>query len=467
MSASEMPVLLGRICSSWRAISISTPRLWASLHIVRPSRPPSHSSELQSFEKKCSQRLETLKAWLCRSGNCPLSISLEDGVDRGPDASISPRSESYLPALIPFALRWQEIKFSCQGPMMRDEISNLAPSDVPILQEITIHDRGAHMDWWSSASWASVGLLGAFGLSKFSLSAGNPGFTELPVRWNQLTSLSLLHADGAPSNTLTTDRVLEILSQCSVLRKCRLTVYDHPGVGSQGAGPVVECCLLAELHLSCQNDPAWTLPRLFHRLSLPGLRKFVLRGLVVQQSPSTLSFSSFLAAVTRLEILDIPSDKFSKASLTELLQGLPTIQQLQITSTAAGGDFSGDDILELLTPSEDLPFLCCPALQELVLRGILPSDATLLRLINARMAEDRPSPLKRVEATFLRERQFDILPALRQFQDTGFHIFLRYFTPVPSEFSPWLGVDESSDSEDAPPWHSWADQPRSTTHYGF
>ncbi|KAJ6581969.1 hypothetical protein B0H19DRAFT_893223, partial [Mycena capillaripes] len=28
MSASEAPVLLGRICSSWRAISLSMPRLW-------------------------------------------------------------------------------------------------------------------------------------------------------------------------------------------------------------------------------------------------------------------------------------------------------------------------------------------------------------------------------------------------------------------------------------------------------
>ncbi|KAJ7677611.1 hypothetical protein B0H17DRAFT_944665, partial [Mycena rosella] len=28
MSSSEAPVLLGRICSSWRTISLSTPRLW-------------------------------------------------------------------------------------------------------------------------------------------------------------------------------------------------------------------------------------------------------------------------------------------------------------------------------------------------------------------------------------------------------------------------------------------------------
>ncbi|KAJ7252099.1 hypothetical protein B0H12DRAFT_966255, partial [Mycena haematopus] len=28
MSATEAPVILGRICSSWRTISLSTPRLW-------------------------------------------------------------------------------------------------------------------------------------------------------------------------------------------------------------------------------------------------------------------------------------------------------------------------------------------------------------------------------------------------------------------------------------------------------
>ncbi|KAJ6602106.1 hypothetical protein B0H10DRAFT_1757678, partial [Mycena sp. CBHHK59/15] len=28
MHATEVPVLLGRICSSWRIISLSTPRLW-------------------------------------------------------------------------------------------------------------------------------------------------------------------------------------------------------------------------------------------------------------------------------------------------------------------------------------------------------------------------------------------------------------------------------------------------------
>jgi hypothetical protein len=32
ISAWEAPLLLGRICSAWRTIALSTPRLWASLH---------------------------------------------------------------------------------------------------------------------------------------------------------------------------------------------------------------------------------------------------------------------------------------------------------------------------------------------------------------------------------------------------------------------------------------------------
>ncbi|KAJ6537311.1 hypothetical protein DFH09DRAFT_1178438, partial [Mycena vulgaris] len=76
MSAREAPVLLGRICSAWRAISLATPRLWASLHVVEPSRSYPTSSDAL-FEAKWTQRLETAKTWLSRSSQCPLLISME------------------------------------------------------------------------------------------------------------------------------------------------------------------------------------------------------------------------------------------------------------------------------------------------------------------------------------------------------------------------------------------------------
>jgi hypothetical protein len=71
----------------------------------------------------------------------------------------------------------------------------------------------------------------------------------------------------------------------------------------------------------------------------------------------------------------------------------------------------------------------------------------LLRLITARMTAESCTPLERVDASFGREMQIDILPSLRQFTDAGFRIGLKYPPSRPSCFSPWLGLDPHSDAE--------------------
>ncbi|KAJ7909579.1 hypothetical protein B0H13DRAFT_1616362 [Mycena leptocephala] len=39
MSTKDSPLLLCRICSAWRQLALTTPQLWASLHIVVPIPP--------------------------------------------------------------------------------------------------------------------------------------------------------------------------------------------------------------------------------------------------------------------------------------------------------------------------------------------------------------------------------------------------------------------------------------------
>ncbi|KAF9001769.1 hypothetical protein BDQ17DRAFT_1358239 [Cyathus striatus] len=85
MSATEAPILLTRISSSWRNIAHSTPRLWAAIHISFPSvdnhsYPYTARSYLTVREAQLHLKLKLLEAgikeWLERTGACPLSISI-------------------------------------------------------------------------------------------------------------------------------------------------------------------------------------------------------------------------------------------------------------------------------------------------------------------------------------------------------------------------------------------------------
>ncbi|KAF8138026.1 hypothetical protein K438DRAFT_1880965 [Mycena galopus ATCC 62051] len=104
MSATECPVLLGRMCSSWKTISLFTPRLWARLHIAEPVRVARR--RLGIFE----QRMEVATAWLKRSDQCPLSISLA-GYNLTIFVAHSSTS-AMIQAFIPLASRWQHISIT-------------------------------------------------------------------------------------------------------------------------------------------------------------------------------------------------------------------------------------------------------------------------------------------------------------------------------------------------------------------
>jgi hypothetical protein len=92
------------------------------------------------FEKRHTQRLETMKDWLGRSGNCPLSISLAGALYFG---GVDPCL--FLHALIPFASRWRTINFAAQAPRLTEAFSHLTESDMPILQDLVIFERPGHM----------------------------------------------------------------------------------------------------------------------------------------------------------------------------------------------------------------------------------------------------------------------------------------------------------------------------------
>ncbi|KAJ7762516.1 hypothetical protein B0H16DRAFT_1529062 [Mycena metata] len=459
MSASEAPVLLGRICSLWRAISLSTPRLWSKLHVVDPVIW-FHSPLL---EKKLAQRLETTKTWLERSGQCPLSISLECSVHNlnqfppeDSPSSIIPGAMQILQALIPFSRRWQHIHFSAPLWMLWKTMSHLREADVPLLESAAVyHNLYVHFDDPAMESPGPFEILRGARISSFSTPGNFFVPTRFPVRWQQLTSLTI---DGPPWNVgpdLNSEAILRTIARCPELRFCRLGINDGENTEVHSQHPTVELLSLHTLELHCVENMGPTISFLLERISSPKLRSFTIRGYMETQYPGSLA--PFFARSGDLEILEIDSMAFSRAALTESLLGLPpTIRRLGLHNLnnrwgIAGPPALADETLAALTPAHGLPIQCCPGLQDLFISHCTDiTDEALLHFVTVRMSERHPT-LLRIDVQFDRVMEADILPTLAPFIESGLNISISHLAPVPARLSPWLGLADAPPSDDYTP----------------
>ncbi|KAJ7796603.1 hypothetical protein B0H14DRAFT_3887489 [Mycena olivaceomarginata] len=402
MSASEAPVLLGRICSSWRALSLTTPRLWANLHIVEPPRGRYGSSDTL-VDEKVMQRLDTMKMWLGRSGQCPLSISLQSGPDyESPPATPTTshsKSGELLQELIPFVGRWQHILIRTPSFIL-DEIAHLTPADVPMLESVAFYPQ-QNQFLLRSLDWENFGMLSGPRLTNFS-TRGN-SFTPqiLPLHWQQLTALAI----EGPAWETVMDQRSDIANTCSVQPASNLQMDKLP--------------FLHTLELDLGTVPS-SLPS---RLLLPQLRELTLHGRTDEHH-----IAPFFNASTRLETLNIDSNSFTK---TSLLERLPL----------------DDDVLVVLTPAPELSTVCCPSLETLAINfSSLISDEALLRFVTQRMASPSGSEptLKRVDVQFNRRMTSDIMPTLKPFvEETGLDVRIQHLPPVSTQFSPWQGLADA------------------------
>ncbi|KAL0947468.1 hypothetical protein HGRIS_014978 [Hohenbuehelia grisea] len=125
--ASEAPLLLGSICSLWRAVALATPGLWATIHIASPLRKH-ETPTLLAFQALCIM----VKTWLGRSAALPITLSCciphwgPDPYDASP----------LVDALTLFSRRWKHVKLS-MGRSVVPPIT-FACISTPILESFTL-----------------------------------------------------------------------------------------------------------------------------------------------------------------------------------------------------------------------------------------------------------------------------------------------------------------------------------------
>ncbi|KAJ7879498.1 hypothetical protein B0H14DRAFT_2566679 [Mycena olivaceomarginata] len=447
MSAQEAPVILGRICSSWRTISYSFPRLWSSLHIVEPVYESLNAS---LYQAKVAQRLEVADIWLRRSGTCPLSISLQSNLDNGPRPvqTIAPLAapDVWLNVLLPFASRWKYIRLV--APTMALAIlSHLAENDVPMLRRLELAHGPERSNNSSNHCLTQYSVLRGPDLSIISLVGNTANPLDLPLRWSQLTDLTLIPSSSG-DNAQTCEVLLEILSRCSKLQVCKLLI--HNSAERNMVNTIIEYPFLHTLELLSHGAPLHTFGRLLRRLSLPALQDFKLRGFDNHRGGMddtdpflfTESLLSSLAGLTRLESMSVDRAAFPESNLINFLRSLPpTVRRLDITEPPpflmGGAPDPDDDVFPALQVSPDQPFLF-PALEELAIGHCRTvSDEALLRFVTSRVPT-----LKLVDIQFDRERQVDILPSLEPFAEDGLKTSITYIPTPPPSFSPRIGLPD-------------------------
>ncbi|EDR15522.1 uncharacterized protein LACBIDRAFT_301988 [Laccaria bicolor S238N-H82] len=491
MSAKEAPVLLGRVCSSWRTIVLSTPRLWARIHIptpntvfTRPPTPQDHEQLDPGFVDKISHRSKAAEEWIEKSGACPLSISIHM------PSYVDTRSrvagwafERVTEQLISSRHRWRSLTVRAMDPAFT-HLKNIAAEDLPLLESISL--VRLHSGWPPHPSsappkpWSLCGLLAAPHLRSLSLSFAYENFANLPVKWAQLTKLELDtegYVHGPIHQGISYQNVKKVLSQCPGLVTCALRL-SHPEPLHEMVKFDVRLPRLRNLLL---NVSYAAFGHIFNYFELPQLHNIEFKQPFIRTASSldislSVPVDILLQNGGTLRSLSLDLYSMRKEDLIICLQSSPGITHLRLSaalappfalvdtqSNAELEPVMNDAILTLLTPSSspDLPSVLCPLLEEFECKGgsqsLHFSDDALVQFLlkrckYARKGDGTGPLLKRVSVYLDRTQPDDSdvggLKRIEEVRREGVEVDLKYRkTAIRTPFSPWIGLELTEEEQ--------------------
>ncbi|KAF9531019.1 hypothetical protein CPB83DRAFT_850038 [Crepidotus variabilis] len=373
----EGPLLIGRVCSAWRTVLLSTPRFWSSFEIeVNGSGP--------SVSLRDIQIVSTMELWLRRSRTNPLNVRvIHIPVGRIPD----PLSAQLVALLIPEARRWRHVQFIIPTANMAS-LRHSFPNEFPSLRSLTLQMKGL---WTSEPT--------------FTLSTAG-------IPWAQLTRLDLqLEQNNLPdlNDCLNILRQMDQVKECTLSANCTL---------NSDQGIEVNATYLESFHLLVHNGAESAADSLAHflcLLSTPSLHSLDLKWHVnnaTNWSTAHQDFTTFLRGISStLRTLELSYLPVSEEDLLDCLSHIPFLEDLElrfslnddeqepITSTfAAALTISPPNAVEMTNTdiSPDAQLLPCLTSFMLECNGSRLSFTALVAMINSRHDySDSSSPLLR------------------------------------------------------------------------
>ncbi|PPQ95257.1 hypothetical protein CVT26_014832 [Gymnopilus dilepis] len=255
MTRSEAPLLLTRVSSKWRSLALSSPRLWAQLHVSfcdDHSIPRStegwsvvQSPRVKGLDEMLRLRCHAVHEWLMRSGTCPLSISMVYtsnawNMEQLELQAEGPTSELFK-ILLQFVERWTTIELRMPLEFYRkfEAMFPKSPDGFPSLTAVKVnfHPQTSSPLATLDPVSAPIVLFQAPNLRRLSLG----GFTarsfwdlnSVPFADRGLR-LSYICCHGL----LTIWEAFRLLKQCRNLKHCKLHIAHDYGHSNDPGQPV-------------------------------------------------------------------------------------------------------------------------------------------------------------------------------------------------------------------------------------
>lgn len=212
----EAPLLLARVCRSWRAITYSTPRLWRDIFVnVCDGR---YSDELRK------DTLPVLQTWLAHSGSLPLNLVILCKAER-----VLPGLVDVFETIAAHAPRWKTVHVRLQNSPVMHRLVCRAFTGCTSLSTLDVTDGGQCVSFFGSrqAHGAENAQPVQFDLStapleQLSLSLAGLTIREVHASWATLTRLSFM-GDARLSTSSIADYI-SVLQGCISLKECTIAI---------------------------------------------------------------------------------------------------------------------------------------------------------------------------------------------------------------------------------------------------
>jgi hypothetical protein len=346
MSSGSAPLLLSRVCSSWRALALAMPQLWANVGI-RLRHPNDVDSSI------CAHITNT---WLERSGILPLNVTIDyaktDFRARNPTTKPTVL-DAVLSVVCSYSSRWQSVVITTWLPALFPQLEIL-----PLLR--SFHLQGCNFRPEYNA--ISLPFSGSPRLTQLSWPYPLDAPTDPQIPWSQISHLCLY-------SHMTFFAALETIHLCPQLEnfKTNLIADNH---GDRLPTTVENRCLRT-LEITGHGDCSPFLDSLI----LPKLRELSLIATTV-----ICGREAFLALLTRskcklykLELRRCAFEPFIECLEQESFK---SIQELKIMSSP---QFTDEELIRLTDfPSPPAPPVLLPKLTHLTLHWCLYASKGML-----------------------------------------------------------------------------------------